>query len=75
MSKKKYPDTSVSSSLLNEPAVAYETVFSALNLPKKYFVGLSADEIEDLSHCITGEELEERIIGRLEKKFAVKQCK
>ncbi|MDO5664927.1 MAG: hypothetical protein Q4G63_06700 [Bacteroidia bacterium] len=62
--------------LLSEPAMAYHTRQSVLNnLSAEYISTLSDDEINDLSNCITGEELEARVIARLEKRIAAKSCK
>ena len=61
---------------LHEPAIAYETKGQArLNLPTDYMATLSAGEIEDLSHCITGKELEDRVTSRIEKRLSAKTCK
>lgn len=61
---------------LHEPAIAYETKGHVrLNLPPEYIDTLSAGEIEDLSRCITGKELENRVISRLEKRLSARTCK
>lgn len=74
--KKTFIDKSVDSSIINEPAFVYETKSSALqSLSDESIARLSADEFEDLSQCITGEELEARVIARLEKAFPNKSCK
>ncbi|MDO5522603.1 MAG: hypothetical protein Q4G48_00990 [Bacteroidia bacterium] len=76
MQKKTCPKEAVRPLKLREPAVAYESKHSVLHtLSDEYLAALSADEIDDLSHCITGKELEKRVIARLEKKLPNQSCK